>query len=232
MKIPAKTHGTFTLSTDYSKKFVFNIYTLYEYGNEKSTTTFIINPLFTYQPINTLKFSMSVNYRVDQFELQYVDCMKKNENIFYFLGKLDMKTLNATFRVDYNINPELSLQYYGSPFITTRSYSNFKLVNNPLDETYKNRFQILDPVLTSNNEYVTSEGFTFPNLDHMYAQFRSNLVFRWEYLPGSKLYFVWSNESTLYQSVSNPELKDAFSGFEKPISNNIFLVKLNYWFSL
>jgi hypothetical protein len=228
MKIPAKIHGTIGLSSDYSRKAAFSVNTFYEAGNNKSLKDYYINSSFTYQPFNILKFSLSLNYTVNQNELQYVGKM----NSSYFLGKIDQQTLSATFRIDYNINPELSVQYYGSPFISTGSFSNFKWVNNPKAETYENRFIILNPILSSENKYVTSDGFTFSNPDFNFTQFRSNLVFRWEYLPGSKLYFVWSNEQTLYQSVSSKKIKDAFSGFGSAISKNIFLVKLNYWFSL
>jgi hypothetical protein len=227
MKIPAKTHATFNISSDYSKKAAFSLNTFYEIGNNKSLRDYYLISSVTYQPFNILKFSLSLSYTKNQNELQYVENMKGNG-----LGKIDQNTLSATFRVDYNINPELSVQYYGSPFISTGCFSNFKWVNYPKAAIFEDRFQITKTTLTSNNEYVTQEGFVFSNPDFVYAQFRSNLVFRWEYLPGSKLYFVWSNEQTLYKNIPGPEIKDAFSDFGNAVSKNIFLVKLNYWFSL
>ena len=35
----------------------------------------------------------------------------------YILGAIDNESLSATLRVNYNINPNLTIQYYGQPFI-------------------------------------------------------------------------------------------------------------------
>jgi hypothetical protein len=63
-------------------------------------------------------------------------------------------------------------------------------------------------------------------------QFRSNLVVRWEYLPGSTLYLVWSQGRTnstsegLFSFGNN--MKDLFD----IAPHNVFLIKLSYWFAL
>jgi hypothetical protein len=232
MKIPAKTHGNVSIGSDNSKKAYFSISAFYETGYKKFINNYSLNSSVTYQPVSALKLALSLSYSANQYELQYVDSMMRGLNASYFLGRIDQQTLGATFRIDYNINPELSIQYYGSPFVSIGSYSNFKLIDNPKAEKYEDRFQMLEPVLTPENEYVTSDGFNFKNRDFSFTQFRSNLVFRWEYLPGSKLYFVWSNERTMDLKVLNPKMSNAISGFGKAASNNIFLVKLSYWFSL
>ncbi len=80
-----------------------------------------------------------------------------------------------------------------------------------------------------------SEGtieYSFNNPDFNFRQFRSNLVVRWEYLPGSTLYLVWSQGRTSSDtngifSYGN-DMKELFS--TRP--QNIFLIKLSYWFSL
>jgi len=63
-----------------------------------------------------------------------------------------------------------------------------------------------------------------------YKQFRSNVVFRWEYRPGSTLFVVWS------QGRQNSAGAEGTQGFRGDLSNlfdlrpdNSFLVKLSYW---
>jgi hypothetical protein len=234
MKIPAKTHCDLKIGSDNSKKTAFSIYAFTESGSENSSLTTTLNTSFTYQPFNILKFSISVNYTSNDNELQYVeDVSNKNYSMNqpYVLGKIYQETLGATFRIDYNINPELSLQYYGSPYFTAGNYSSFKLIDNPLADKYSNRFTLLEPVLSTENVYTTGD-LLFKNPDFSFAEFRSNLVFRWEYKPGSKLFLVWSNEKTIYKTVSNAGIGDAFSSLSNAFSNNLFMVKLNYWFSL
>lgn len=232
MMTPEKTHGQLAISSDYSKKAAFTITSFMEQGGEKSEKYWYVIPSFTIQPITILKFSISANYTNNKNELQYVTAVSDNENTRYILGRIDQQILSATFKVDYHITPELSFQYYGSPYFTTGNYSNFKWINNPLADKYNDRFELLNTSLTTQNEYTTSDGMAFSNPDFSFTQFRSNLVFRWEYKPGSKLYLVWSNEKTLYQEFASATMNDALSGFKKAVSNNIFLVKLNYWFTL
>jgi len=234
MKTPAKSHADFKISSDNSKKAAFSLYAFTETGGEKSSRTQTITPTFTYQPINILKLSFSASYTSSTNELQYiedVECKDLSSSQASILGKIYQETLGATFRVDYNITPELSLQYYGSPYISVGSYSNFKLIDNPQAENYTDRFTALNPELSAENTYTTGN-LSFKNPDFSFAQFRSNLVFKWEYLPGSKLFLVWANERTLYQTISDASISKTYRSLGNAFSGNIFMVKLNYWFSL
>jgi hypothetical protein len=62
-------------------------------------------------------------------------------------------------------------------------------------------------------------------------QFRSNLVLRWEYKLGSTLYMVWAHDRSGYETLYNPvsEIAGDLFGIR---GNNVFMIKLNFWFSL
>jgi hypothetical protein len=51
-------------------------------------------------------------------------------------------------------------------------------------------------------------------------------------MPGSQLFLVWGNERTNEVRQASPKVEDMVSQLKKAHFNNIFLVKLNYWFSL
>ena len=227
MKVPSKTHGNLGFSTDYSRKATFSFSTFYETGGENSSSSYSFSPGFNYRPIGTLKFSVSAEYSANQNELQYVKKTSIAQKPAYLLGKIDQQTLSATFRIDYNISPELSIQYYGSPFASTGKFSRFKQIDNPLADKLTNRYKLLAPTL--NGKTYTTDQFSFENPDFTFAQFRSNMVFRWEYRPGSQLFIVWSNERTNSSNISGSNLHDAFSGLRKVFPNNLFLIKLSYW---
>ena len=74
--------------------------------------------------------------------------------------------------------------------------------------------------------------YSFENPDFSYVQFNSNLVLRWEYIPGSELFLVWSQGITSSILSSN----GLFEGFESGILDqrpqNIFLLKATYRFIL
>ena len=72
---------------------------------------------------------------------------------------------------------------------------------------------------------------TFKDPNFSFLQFRSSLVFRWEYKLGSTLYFVWTNGKTINQDIGNTISSIVSDLVTKP-GDNVFMVKFNYWFSL
>jgi hypothetical protein len=72
---------------------------------------------------------------------------------------------------------------------------------------------------------VTDPSFTFRSL-------RGNAVLRWEYLPGSTLFLVWTRSSASDLARGRIDFgPDARALFQGP-AENIFLIKLNYWLGL
>jgi hypothetical protein len=237
MLVPALWSASLYMRTDPSQILYVDLNTSFSIQDHQSGRYFSMEPEISLMPMNTLKLSMSVDYANHVNNLQYIDTRWFNGENRYILGKIQQHTLDLTFRIDYNITPELSIQYYGSPFASVGRYSEFKLISNPKDSEYKNRFTALDPGLDGNNYEVSENNnshvdFTFLNPDFNFSQFRSNLVVRWEYRPGSQLFLVWSQERTEYVNPGYHSVADALSRTRNLYPNNIILVKFNYWFSL
>ena len=74
--------------------------------------------------------------------------------------------------------------------------------------------------------------YSFDNPNFSFRQFRSNLVVRWEYTPGSALYVVWSQGRTSDSDVYDDSLDHNFDALWRSAARNVFLVKLQHWFSL
>ncbi|MDO9614876.1 MAG: DUF5916 domain-containing protein, partial [Bacteroidota bacterium] len=70
------------------------------------------------------------------------------------------------------------------------------------------------------------------NPDFNYHEFRSNMVGRWEFRPGSTLYLVWTNTRSEYSDQYNQSILKSFGNIWKVQSQNVFMVKFSYWFSL
>jgi hypothetical protein len=211
----------------------------YEYTGNNSAINYQVQPGITIRPFSTLKIGLAANYNDNHNRLQYVATTNILSEKRYILGTIDQKTLGLTFRVDLNLTPEFSIQYYGSPFISRGSYSEFKHVTNPEAKSYRDRFELYqDPVLSEGlyQLYDYSSGlrtdYSIGNPDFNFHQFRSNLVARWEYRLGSFIYIVWSSERTGNTSSSKASIGDSYHELRSVFPNNIFLIKLNYWFSL
>src|SRR5258705_505653 len=71
--------------------------------------------------------------------------------------------------------------------------------------------------------------FTIPQLDFNRLSFRSNLVFRWEWLPGSTAFLIWQQsrqDQTAAGQLINP--RDVWSSTQAP-GDNFFVFKVSYW---
>jgi hypothetical protein len=109
---------------------------------------------------------------------------------------------------------------YASPFFSVGRYTDFREVTAPRAEEYVDRFRPY--------AYDGDDRFRF-------AQLRSNVVIRWEYLLGSTLFLVWSHEQTLDTADHGTlkidrELDDLFS--ERADWTSTVLVKLSYWLAI
>ena len=230
------------LGTDQSKKVVFSIGNYLDLGAEKSSCVQAYWSGLEVRPMNSMLVSIEPEYIIQNSKLQYVTTTYTNGNSEYLFGELDMKTLSLTFRLNYTINPELTIEYYGQPFVSAGKYTNFNKITDPQGDNFSDRYRIFEPSEITydieNNLYNIDEDqdgindYSFGNPDFNFRQFRSNLVVRWEYLPGSVLYLVWSQGRTSSASDGifsyGSDMKDLFD----IVPHNIFLLKFSYWFAL
>jgi hypothetical protein len=194
------------------------------------------------KPSARFNLSISPFYNINKNNLQYVDTAEKDNEDRYILSHLDQNTFGLVFRLNYSITPELSIQYYGQPYISAGEYSQFKRVTNSRAAQYEDRFREFteDEISYDIDEelYRVDENgngiidYTFDLPDFNFKQFRSNLVIRWEYRAGSILYLVWSQAATLEDSYGDFALSRDMKHLMNSYPENIFLLKLNYWFSL
>jgi hypothetical protein len=194
-----------------------------------------------FQPINSLSISLSGEYsyfwrRQDQF----VSNNTFNDSYRTVVAEVSQNTLRFTGRITYNITPDLTLQYYGQPYITRPLYSHYGYVSNPLAKNYNDRFYVYSPdqITSSTNEFFIDENkdgnpdYSFTKPDFNFVQFRSNLILRWEYKPGSELYLVWSQSNTpdVSDDLNTPLFKSLFDNAFAEQGRNIFLIKCTYRF--
>ncbi|MEE9363872.1 MAG: DUF5916 domain-containing protein [Cellulophaga sp.] len=237
----ANTYFWNNIGTDSRKKVRLNLSQGGNLSNDGSFSSYRVSFGVTYQPINSLRISATPSYRVNTDKLQYIKNVSFNDNTRYLNGEVKQETLSMSLRVNYTINPNLSIQYWGQPFISRGRYSNFKHITNATAKEFTNRYDgySSNQIALNNDSYAVDENlngdidFSFDNPDFSFVQFRSNLVVRWEYIPGSEIFLVWSQD--LSQS-GNPQeglFKDLESNvFGKQQPQNIFLLKATYRFIL
>jgi hypothetical protein len=226
------------IKTDYSKKVAVGLDYSYEYRGNSSAVSYELKPGITYRPFRTFKIGVNADLINNRDNLQYVATEDYLSEKRYILGTIDQKTVGLTLRLDLNITPEFSIQYYGSPFISRGTYSDFKYVTDPVADDYNDRFSMYNNVVLADGNYQLDENgdmlpdYSISNPDFNFHQFRSNFVAKWEYRLGSTIYFVWSSERTGNTGYSQATYGESYKELRSIFPKNTFIVKFNYWFSL
>jgi hypothetical protein len=229
--------------TDNRKKLRFN----FEQWNfrgfqdiERSWGAFVS---LVYRPIDALTVSLSPNYNHTLNEQQYVSTVAYNNQPRYVTARIRQDTYGMSVRINYIITPDLTVEYWGQPFIARGKYGAFKRITDSNAEEYDDRFHTFGASeLTFNQEDdrleidENSDGtadYNIYNPDFNFVQFRSNMVIRWEYIPGSTLFLVWTQNRTDNVSTRDDHsFVDLSRSLFDKTAHNIFLIKYTYRFRL
>lgn len=225
--------------TDSRKNFFFSLQETVRIFDD-GAKSFSISPGFVLRPSGNIDLNLWSNFNHSYSMLQYVTGVSIEEHTHYIISRIDQTTVSFTLRINYTIAPNLTLQLYSQPFISAGKYREFKEVIDPRAESYKDRWNMFAPyeVFLQNGQYhiltpgMDKEKIIFDNPDFNYRQFRLNLVVRWEYLPGSVLFLVWSNSINDFDEKGVFSLKKDLQGLFKSPSNNVLLLKISYWFNV
>ncbi len=231
------------ISTDQRKSVYFTFGGNIGRGFEKGNNTVRSNNGFvgiTVQPSNAFNFSIWPNFNDYERLVQYVDQEGFGDGTRYIVSNLERETFNVSIRINYTILPNLTVQYYGQPYVSRGRYHTFKHITDPMADYIYDRYEEYGAEQITfdadDDEYSIDEDgdgeldYTFGNPDFNFMQFRSNLVLRWEYIPGSELFLVWSQGATQFGDPEKglfPSLRDDLFSEQ---SQNIFLLKATYRF--
>jgi hypothetical protein len=199
-----------------------------------------------YRISNAFQLTFNPWYGESQRELQYVTEEALESEPRYIFGSIDRQDFGITIRMDYTITPNLTLQFYGQPFVAAGDYTTFKHINQPHAAEYRDRFHTYSEGEIRRNEdgeYEVFESgnaseenadpdYAFGNPNFNFTDFNSNLVLRWEYRPGSTIFFVWQQARSNFRETGAFDVGNDLDGLFKTHPHNVFLLKINRWFSL
>ena len=238
-----ETYMSLFFGSDRTKKFSF---TLGHVNSKSKQNAFAFQRYvfrMNYQPFDALSMSLNTEFTKNLNKTQYVTGTDFSGTSRYILGEIDNQSWSTTLRLNYSINPNMSIQFYGQPYIARGRYSNFNYVNNPVAEDINDKViwyksnQISEGINADGNEIYTVDentdgttDYTFGKPDFSFVQFRTNLVARWEYIPGSELFFVWSRGGDGYYDPTNSLSKSLRNQIIDQPLENTFLIKATYRF--
>ncbi len=156
----------------------------------------------------------------------------------YVFALLDQTTLSANIRVNWTFTPQLSFQLYLQPLVSSASYRDFRSLNRPGSYDFLT-YGTKGSTVTNNNGEITvdedgsgpSAPISFSDPSFTFWSLRGNAVLRWEYTPGSTLYLVWTQTRSESDQWENTPFRASFQRLVNIQPDNIFMIKLTYWWN-
>ena len=182
--------------------------------------SFNFGPELDFKAMGRFSSSVSLNHTHNIDDNQWYNNYTDLTGTHYTFAHLDQTTTSMTARLNYTFTPNASLQTYLQPFVSKGTYSNVRQLSaTPRAASYDNRYApYLDTAVTNNPRQFN------------FKQLQSNVVYRWEYNPGSTLFVVWNQGR---QGSVGAEGFNKFQGDVRDLFRlhpaNTFLVKVSYW---
>jgi hypothetical protein len=229
------------IRTDSRKSVIFELFNMYEKFEEE----------YSWRFSSEVEMNLGTRLRVEfepgyntQLEInQYVDSFD-DEGAIDMLGcrhivaHMDRKTVSAEMRIDYTFTPKLSFQAYLQPYMTVGKYSRFKEFSRPesYDFVEYGKDATMEIVQDGDDGYELypygqeGKSFYIDNPDFNYKALVGSAVLRWEFRPGSTLYLVWTRNGSDDRNPGNFNFGRDFKHMVNADADNVFAVKLTYWF--
>jgi Domain of unknown function (DUF5916) len=180
------------------------------------------------RPASNVSVSVGPQYSWERTPVQYVTQYADPTatltfgNRYVFAG-LVANELSASLRLNWTFTPKLSLQFYGQPLISAGAYSDYKALARPRSFAFDR--------WNDGTSRFDSTSFTPPDPDFNFKSLRGNAVLRWEYLPGSTLYFVWTQSRQDVENTGAFNFGPSLSRLTRSRPDNIFMIKFTYWWT-
>ena len=171
----------------------------------------------TIRPTSWMEFTPAYTIVKTRSEEAWVT--SPNKPYYYYVdgrynlfGDRDIDEHDLSLRGTITFMKNLSLQFLTQIFLAKGRYVNYKTLIG--------------------RDNLPSYNFGSPDLDFNEKTLNANIVLRWEYLPGSTFYLVWTQGrhgySGRYEQKFSQDVGDVFL---LPM-DNVILAKFSYWWSL
>ena len=196
-----------------------------------------------YRPAAFLEVSVSPGFNRQRLPVQYVTSVvdpaaAATFGSRYIFAHLDHREVTFETRVNYVLSPKLSLQIYMQPLVSVGDYASFKEFAQP--HTYDfTRFGVDRGTLdydAAARRYSVDPGdggatFGFADPDFNVKSLRLNAIFRWEWRPGSAMYFVWTEQREDLDRPGRFGLRRDLGTLVRANANDVILFKIAWWLS-
>jgi hypothetical protein len=206
-----------------------------------------------FRPSDNVELSVHPRFESSQSGDQYVTATSTlpydpTYGTRYLFADLERRSFSMETRLDWTFSPKLSLQLYAQPLLSSGDYIQYKQLaaaqSFDFTEFQPGVGQLVDDVVECSGiceldgtQHVDFDDdgqadYAFSDRDFNIRSLIGNAVLRWEYRPGSTIFFVWQRRQSDRAYVGDFDFsRDTDALFGAPADNR-FIVKVNYWLGL
>jgi len=155
----------------------------------------------------------------------------------YVFADLHQTTLSLDTRLNWTFTTNLSLQFYAQPFVSAGRYASFKEFLKPRTRQFSVYGTDHGTISRSENGVYTIDpdaagsapAFDLADPNFKIRSLRGDAVLRWEYRPGSTIFFVWQQQRTGTAAIGDFDLNRDVGDIFRESPTNVFLLKATFW---
>ena len=254
MVVPASTNLNFNIDSDRRQRFSFG--TNFGIGSDRigDGGSYSIRGDLRVRPSDNVELSLHPSFESSRSSDQYVTTAALGDfeptyGSRYLFADLERRSVSVEWRMDWTFTPRLSLQVYAQPLLSSGDYVQYKQLASAESFDFL-RLQEGQGLAVGEDVFCTSSiceidgrqhvdfdadgsaDYSFADRDFNFRSLIGNAVLRWEYRPGSTIFFVWQRQQSQSVALGDFDLgRDTGALFGLPADNR-FIVKMNYWLGL
>ena len=234
--------GHFQVSTDARRGAVFDVTLEGSRGIDSDAHFVTLQPGVALKPAASVFIQLSPTYTADEDVAQYVMAVDDPtatsfDGTRYVFAFIKTRTLSLDTRVNWTFTPDLTLQLFAQPFFASGDYMRFREFAAPRTVRKLEYGRDIGTISrdASGSYSVDPDGagpaaaFTFDDPDFSVRSLRGTAVLRWEYRPGSTVYFVWTQQRAGQDPTGTFDFGRAYPALLRDRPDNVFLIKVTYW---
>lgn len=194
-----------------------------------------IEPSVRWRPSDNQEFTVGVRFESETLDRHFVESVVLGGRNEIVVGRVHQSTAALTLRANRTFTPNLSLQLYAEPFLSTGQYRGYRRVMEPGSSQESRQFEELDrgrAGIQGDELLMDIDGdgavdLTTDRPDFTIASLKANLVARWEFRPGSTLFLVWQHQRSeeLTRVLGTP---DGIGAIGRASGENTLQLKVSY----
>jgi hypothetical protein len=210
---PESMRYSLSLNSNRNKDIVFTFSGSYT-TNNRASDNYSLSPVLILKPKSNVDLKLGVKYAAYD---NYEGFVANIDDPFSATGKKTIFANRDTKEYDINLTGSIAFtthftfEVYSQLFFANGHYRKFKELVNP--ETF------IDYDYDANPDFNVNS-------------FQLNAVLRWEYLPGSTIYLVWSQSRDHYNKMYDMSFGDNVDNIFLMQPDNIVSLKVSYLFNI